>query len=46
VHPGDQLLFEVEMLQFRGRVCRIRGVGTVDGQIVAEATLMAQVMDR
>ena len=46
VHPGDQLLFEVEMLQFRGRVCRIRGVGTVAGQVVAEATLMAQVMDR
>jgi 3-hydroxymyristoyl/3-hydroxydecanoyl-(acyl carrier protein) dehydratase len=46
VHPGDQLLFEVEMLQFRGRVCRIRGVGTVAGQVVAEATLMAQVVDK
>lgn len=46
VHPGDQLLFDVEMLQFRGRVCRIRGVGTVGGQVVAEATLMAQVVDR
>ncbi len=46
VHPGDQLLLEVEMLQFRGRVCKIRGVGTVGGQVVAEATLMAQVMDR
>ncbi len=46
VKPGDQLLFDMEMLQFRGRVCRLRGVGTVDGQLVAEAILMAQVMDR
>jgi len=46
VHPGDQLQFEMEMLQYRGRVCRLRGVGTVKGQVVAEATLMAQVVDR
>lgn len=46
VRPGDQLQFEMEMLQYRGRVCRIRGVGTVKGQVVAEATMMAQVVDR
>ena len=46
VIPGDQLIFELEMLQFRGSVCRMRGVGRVDGQPVAEATMMARVLDR
>ncbi len=46
VVPGDQLLFELEMLHFRGRVCKMRGVGRVDGQPVAEATMMARVVDR
>ncbi len=46
VVPGDQLRLEVEMLQFRGRTCRMRGVGYVDGQPVAEAEMMARVVDR
>lgn len=46
VRPGDQILFELELLQLRGTTCRMRGVGKVDGQPVAEATLMARVMDR
>jgi 3-hydroxymyristoyl/3-hydroxydecanoyl-(acyl carrier protein) dehydratase len=46
VRPGDALLFDMEMLQFRGRVCRLKGIATVDDKVVAEATLMAQVVDR
>lgn len=46
VTPGDQILFELEMLHFRGRVCKMRGVGCVDGNVVAEATMMARVVDR
>ncbi|MDP2498575.1 MAG: 3-hydroxyacyl-ACP dehydratase FabZ [Candidatus Palauibacterales bacterium] len=46
VRPGDQLRFEVEMVHFRGRVCRVRGVGRVDGETAAEATMTAQVSDR
>jgi UDP-3-O-[3-hydroxymyristoyl] N-acetylglucosamine deacetylase / 3-hydroxyacyl-[acyl-carrier-protein] dehydratase len=46
VTPGDQLVFELEMVQFRRHVCRMRGVGRVEGQVVAEAELMARVMDR
>ena len=46
VTPGDQLVFELEMLQLRGRVCRMQGIARVDGRVVAEAKLMAQVADR
>jgi UDP-3-O-[3-hydroxymyristoyl] N-acetylglucosamine deacetylase / 3-hydroxyacyl-[acyl-carrier-protein] dehydratase len=46
VIPGDQIRFELELLQFRGRTCRMRGVGTVDGQTVAEAEMMARIVDR
>jgi UDP-3-O-[3-hydroxymyristoyl] N-acetylglucosamine deacetylase / 3-hydroxyacyl-[acyl-carrier-protein] dehydratase len=46
VVPGDQIRFELEMLQFRGKTCRMKGAGFVDGQIVAEAEMMAMVVDR
>ncbi len=46
VVPGDQVRFELEMVQFRGRTCRMRGVGYVDGQVVAEAEMMARIVDR
>ena len=42
VMPGDQLRFELEMLQIRGRICRMKGVAKVDGQVVAEAEMMAR----
>ena len=46
VIPGDQLRFELEMLKFRGKTCRMRGVAYVDGQPVAEAEMMAAIVDR
>ncbi|MEO8294069.1 MAG: UDP-3-O-acyl-N-acetylglucosamine deacetylase [Gemmatimonadota bacterium] len=46
VLPGDQLRCEVEMVQFRGKTCRMRGVAYVDGLVVAEAEMMARVVDR
>ena len=46
VVPGDQLIFEVKMVQFRRNVCKMRGVGRVDGKIVAEADMMARIVDR
>ncbi len=46
VTPGDTLVFELEMLQFRRHVCKMRGQGFVDGQLVAEADLMARIVDK
>lgn len=46
VKPGDQLRFELEMQQIRGRVCRMRGIARVDGEVVAEADMAAMMMDR
>lgn len=46
VVPGDQLRFELEMLQHRGKTCRMKGTAWVDGNLVAEAEMMARVVDR
>ncbi len=46
VTPGDQLRYELEMIQFKGRTCRMRGVTYVEGQAVCEAEMMARVVDR
>jgi UDP-3-O-[3-hydroxymyristoyl] N-acetylglucosamine deacetylase/3-hydroxyacyl-[acyl-carrier-protein] dehydratase len=46
VTPGDQIRFELELLSLRRHVCRMRGVGYVDGQVVAEAEMMARIVDR
>lgn len=46
VTPGDQLVFELQLLQFKRHVCRMKGTARVDGQVVAEGELMARIMDR
>ncbi|HKC79856.1 MAG TPA: bifunctional UDP-3-O-[3-hydroxymyristoyl] N-acetylglucosamine deacetylase/3-hydroxyacyl-ACP dehydratase [Gemmatimonadaceae bacterium] len=46
VKPGDQIRFELEIVQIRGAVCKMRGVGKVDGEVVAEADMAAMVRDR
>lgn len=46
VKPGDQLRFELELLQVRGMMCRMQGVAKVDGEVVAEAEMGAMVRDR
>ena len=46
VVPGDQLRFELEMLKFGGKTCRMRGTAWVDGNMVCEAEMMAAVVDR
>jgi UDP-3-O-[3-hydroxymyristoyl] N-acetylglucosamine deacetylase/3-hydroxyacyl-[acyl-carrier-protein] dehydratase len=46
VVPGDQIRFELDMLKYSGKTCRMKGVGYVDGKAVAEAEMMARVIDR
>ena len=46
VKPGDQLRVELDMTQSRGRICKMRGVARVDGEVAAEADMAAMVRDR
>ena len=46
VKPGDQLRFELELLQVRGTLAKMKGVAKVDGEVVAEAEMGAMVRDR
>ncbi len=46
VMPGDQIVFELEMIQKRGPMCRMRGVAKVDGKVAAEAMLMAMLVEK
>jgi UDP-3-O-[3-hydroxymyristoyl] N-acetylglucosamine deacetylase/3-hydroxyacyl-[acyl-carrier-protein] dehydratase len=46
VRPGDQLRFELELLQVRGSVAKMSGVARVDGEVVAEAEMGAMVRER
>ena len=46
VKPGDQLRFELDVTQLRGTVCKMRGIGKVDGEVVVEADMAAAIRDR
>lgn len=46
VTPGDRLQLKLTLLKARNRSSRLRGEAYVDGQLAAEAELMAQVVDR
>jgi UDP-3-O-[3-hydroxymyristoyl] N-acetylglucosamine deacetylase/3-hydroxyacyl-[acyl-carrier-protein] dehydratase len=46
VRPGDQIVFEVEIIQIRGKIAKTRGVARVDGEVVAEAEMAAMVRDK
>ena len=46
VVPGDQIRFELELITMRRHVCKMRGLGFVDGQLAAEADMMARIVER
>lgn len=46
VIPGDQLRFEVQLVQFRSRAGKVQGKAFVGDQLAAEADLMFALVDR
>jgi 3-hydroxyacyl-[acyl-carrier-protein] dehydratase len=43
VVPGDQLIMELTVLKQRAKVMKLSGTAKVDGQVAAEAQLMATI---
>jgi 3-hydroxyacyl-[acyl-carrier-protein] dehydratase len=46
VVPGDQLRIECNVLNWRGDFCKLEGKATVNGELVAEGTVMCKMIDR
>ena len=46
VYPGDQVRFELEALNFKRSIWKFRGKAFVEGKLVAEAELMATILNK
>ncbi len=46
VLPGDQVRFELDVIRERGPIKSFKAVAVVDGGIVAEAEMMAMIVDK
>jgi len=46
VRPGDTVRFELHLVRLRGGTCKMRGAAYVDGELVADADLWSQVVER
>ncbi len=46
VLPGDQVVFEVEVITRRRTVAKLHGRALVDGELVCEADLMSAMVER
>ena len=46
VTPGDQICFKVTLLKLKNRTSKMRGEAFVEGQLVAEAEMLAAVVDK
>lgn len=46
VRPGDQIRFELEMVNYRRTICRMVGKAYVDGDLVTEGELTAAIVER
>lgn len=43
--PGDRITFELSMIRQKSRVYKMKGVAYVDDSLIAEAELIATIMD-
>jgi 3-hydroxyacyl-[acyl-carrier-protein] dehydratase len=46
VTPGDQLRLRLTLIKLKGAVSKMRGEAFVEDQLVAEAELLATVVDK
>lgn len=46
VVPGEQLILDLTVVNWRGTFCKLMGKASVNGELAAEATLMCKMMDR
>jgi 3-hydroxyacyl-[acyl-carrier-protein] dehydratase len=46
VVPGDQVRFELDLIKKRSTIRTFKGVALVDGAVVAEAEMMAMIVDK
>ncbi|MEJ5165954.1 MAG: 3-hydroxyacyl-ACP dehydratase FabZ [Thermoanaerobaculia bacterium] len=44
--PGDQIIFELKVLQKRSNTCKLWGEAKVDGNLCAEAELLSIMVDK
>jgi 3-hydroxyacyl-[acyl-carrier-protein] dehydratase len=46
VRPGDQLRIEMKVLKRKSSIAKMYGTASVDGAVVAEATMLCKLADR
>jgi beta-hydroxyacyl-ACP dehydratase FabZ len=46
VIPGDQVRFELDLIKHRATIRSFKGTALVDGVVVAEAEMMAMIVDK
>jgi 3-hydroxyacyl-[acyl-carrier-protein] dehydratase len=46
VVPGEQLILDLTVMNWRGNFCKLQGKATVNGELAAEAILMCKMTDR
>ena len=43
VRPGDKLIYDLEILQRKANMFKLKGIATVEGQVCAQAEIMVGI---